>query len=82
VTWGESESSAPGAMITSYSGTIQDGTLHGRGEAVYANGERFEGDWVYGKRHGQVRRPARSVPFHDAWAPHADAWLAAVLVMT
>lgn len=22
-------------------------------QAVYANGERFEGDWVHGKRHGQ-----------------------------
>jgi len=41
-------------MITSYSGSIQDGTLHGRGCAEYANNEKFEGDWVYGKRHGQV----------------------------
>lgn len=22
-------------------------------QASYANGERFEGDWVHGKRHGQ-----------------------------
>lgn len=41
-------------MITSYSGSILEGTLHGRGNAVYVNGERFDGDWVHGKRHGQV----------------------------
>jgi hypothetical protein len=45
-------------MIASYSGSIQEGTLHGRGNAVYVNGERFDGDWVHGKREGQVRNPA------------------------
>ena len=58
-------------MITSYAGSILDGTLHGRGNAVYANGERFDGDWVHGKRHGQVsgwkgqpsRNPSEGVGF-------------------
>ena len=28
--------------------------MHGKGALVYPNGERYEGAWVYGKRHGCV----------------------------
>ena len=36
-----------------YSGQISDGQMHGVGKLVYPNGEEYEGDWVYGKRHGR-----------------------------
>ena len=39
-------------MIASYSGSILDGTLHGKG-AQYANNEQYDGEWYHGKRHGQ-----------------------------
>ncbi len=26
--------------------------MHGKGTLIYPNGERYEGNWVYGKRHG------------------------------
>ena len=41
-------------------GNILDGTLHGRGEAEYANGERFEG--VSGRPCGGGGKGA-SLPF-------------------
>ena len=35
-----------------YSGGMHDGRMHGKGEVVYPNGEVFEGELVFGKRHG------------------------------
>ena len=35
-----------------YSGEISNGQMHGQGTLVYPNREKYEGDWVYGKRHG------------------------------
>ena len=37
-----------------YTGQILDGQMHGRGALIYPNGERYEGAWVYGRRHGCV----------------------------
>eukprot|EP00913_Durusdinium_trenchii_P000040 g36.t1 len=38
-----------------YNGQIRDGLFHGRGTLIYAGNERYEGDWVYGKREGHGR---------------------------
>lgn len=57
-------------MIKSYTGLIKDGTLHGDGIAVYANDEKYEGMWVYGKRHGQVshhKERGRAKSFIHTW---------------
>ena len=35
-----------------YTGQIMDGQMHGRGALIYPNGERYDGSWVHGKRHG------------------------------
>jgi len=38
-----------------YNGQIKDGLFHGKGTLIYAGNERYEGDWVHGKREGQGR---------------------------
>ena len=40
--------------------------MHGKGSLVYPNNERYDGAWVYGKRHGCVGA-AYAPPLH----PHA-----------
>lgn len=58
--------------------------MHGKGCLVYPNGERYEGNWVYGKRHGCVcasaaapwrRFAVRRVRARTAWCPHPPARL-------
>ncbi len=36
-----------------YVGAMQGGVIHGRGTYFWANGQRYEGDWVNDRRHGQ-----------------------------
>jgi len=35
-----------------YDGEWKDGTFHGKGRMVYANGSIYDGDWIKGKCHG------------------------------
>ncbi|KAF4694833.1 phosphatidylinositol-4-phosphate 5-kinase-like protein 1 [Perkinsus olseni] len=38
-----------------YNGGIKDGLFHGKGTLIYQGNEKYEGDWVYGKREGHGR---------------------------
>ena len=38
-----------------YNGQIKDGLFHGKGTLVYQGNEKYEGDWVFGKREGTGR---------------------------
>eukprot|EP00439_Symbiodinium_sp_Y106_P051338 s3253_g6.t2 len=52
-----------------YSGGIKDGLFHGRGTLTYAGNERYEGEWVYGKREGHGRFTyADGAIFEGQWA--------------
>ena len=38
-----------------YNGQIKDGLFHGKGTLIYQGNEKYEGDWVFGKREGTGR---------------------------
>ena len=37
-----------------FEGSFVDGMFHGEGCFSYADGSTYEGDWVYGLRHGRA----------------------------
>ena len=48
--------------------------MHGKGSLVYPNNERYDGAWVYGKRHGCVGSLwGRSSLAHTCSPPSAHA---------
>ena len=36
-----------------YIGMFKDGHMHGYGTYTYANGNKYEGEWIASKRHGK-----------------------------
>ncbi|KAH3731596.1 hypothetical protein Pelo_17571 [Pelomyxa schiedti] len=43
-----------GAGGGSYVGEWKDNVFHGQGVRLWANGDRYDGQWVQGKEHGEV----------------------------
>ena len=49
-------------------GNFVDGLLEGKGVCVYANGARYEGEWVRGLRHGQGEFREHGAVYRGGWA--------------
>jgi len=39
-----------------YEGNFKDGIYHGKGIYIFKNGDKHEGEWIYGKRNGKFKR--------------------------
>ena len=55
---------------------VLDGNRHGKGTETYANGNKYEGDYVDGKQHGKGTKTwANGTVFHSgAWENGKKAW--------
>ena len=38
-----------------YEGNFKDGIYHGKGIYIFKNGDKHEGEWIYGKRNGKFK---------------------------
>jgi hypothetical protein len=44
---------SPSGTDITYFGKVKNGLAHGQGIGLYANGNRYEGEWLEGKKHGK-----------------------------